>query len=197
MEHAATQAHETGLIEIALVIVLAVSVGLLLMRLKQPPLVGFILAGVLLGPSGLGLVASSNENITMLAELGVLMLLFFIGMELSLKAFVAALKPAVQIAFGQLAASMAITFGLMAISEATLAEALILGFIIALSSTVVAMKMLDDIGELRSESGRIAVAVLIAQDLAVVPMLIVATSLGGEGEIGWPVSSGISAGAPS
>ena len=185
MEHAATQAHETGLIEIALVIVLAVSVGLLLMRLKQPPLVGFILAGVLLGPSGLGLVASSNENITMLAELGVLMLLFFIGMELSLKAFVAALKPAVQIAFGQLAASMAITFGLMAISEATLAEALILGFIIALSSTVVAMKMLDDIGELRSESGRIAVAVLIAQDLAVVPMLIVATSLGGEGEIGW------------
>ncbi|MEN3791158.1 cation:proton antiporter [Fulvimarina sp. MAC3] len=187
MELAADQAHGTGLTEIAFVIVMAVSVGMLLMRLKQPPLVGFILAGALLGPSGLGFISTSNENITMLAEMGVLMLLFFIGMELSLKAFVASLKPAVLIAGGQLLAAMAISFGLMAISNATLSEAIILGFIIALSSTVVAMKMLEDIGELRSEPGRIAVAVLIAQDLAVVPMLIIATSLGGEGldAAGW------------
>ncbi len=176
---------ETGLIAIAFVIVVAVTVGLGLMRLRQPPLVGFILAGVLLGPSGLGVIATSNENVTMLAEMGVLMLLFFIGMELSLKAFVASLKPAIKIAGGQLATAMAISFGLMAISDATLAEAIILGFIIALSSTVVAMKMLEDIGELRHEPGRIAVAVLIAQDLAVVPMLIVATSLGGSEAVSW------------
>nr|WP_245197558.1 cation:proton antiporter [Jiella mangrovi] len=170
---------------IAFVILVAVLAGLGLMRLRQPPLVGFILAGVLLGPSGVGLVSTSDENVTMLAEMGVLMLLFFIGMELSLKAFVATLRPALLIAGGQLAAAMAITFGLKLISNATFAEALILGFIIALSSTVVAMKMLEDIGELRSEPGRIAVGVLIAQDLAVVPMLLVATSLGGEGEIAW------------
>ncbi|MEO9787239.1 MAG: cation:proton antiporter, partial [Aurantimonas coralicida] len=176
---------DTGLTAIAFVIVVAVNAGLGLMRLRQPPLVGFILAGVLLGPSALGVISTSNENVTMLAEMGVLMLLFFIGMELSLKAFVASLKPAVQIAGGQLIAAMVISFGLMAISEATLAEAIILGFIIALSSTVVAMKMLEDIGELRQEPGRIAVAVLIAQDLAVVPMLIVATSLGGEEAVSW------------
>ncbi len=181
----AAHGSETGLIAIAFVIVVAVTVGLGLMRLRQPPLVGFILAGVLLGPSGLGVIATSNENVTMLAEMGVLMLLFFIGMELSLKAFVASLKPAVKIAGGQLVAAMAISFGLMAISDATLAEAIILGFIIALSSTVVAMKMLEDIGELRHEPGRIAVAVLIAQDLAVVPMLIVATSLGGSEAVSW------------
>ncbi|MBO0663632.1 cation:proton antiporter [Jiella sp. CQZ9-1] len=163
----------------------AVLAGLGLMRLKQPPLVGFILAGVLLGPSGLGVVSTSDENVTMLAEMGVLMLLFFIGMELSLKAFVATLKPAVKIAGGQLAAAMAITFGLKLISNATLAEAIILGFIIALSSTVVAMKMLEDIGELRTEPGRIAVGVLIAQDLAVVPMLIISTSLGGTEKVDW------------
>ncbi|WP_245396666.1 cation:proton antiporter [Jiella sonneratiae] len=170
---------------IAFVILVAVLAGLGLMRLKQPPLVGFILAGVLLGPSGLGFVSTADENVTLLAEMGVLMLLFFIGMELSLKAFVATLKPALLIAGGQLAAAMAITFGLKLISDATYAEAIILGFIIALSSTVVAMKMLEDIGELRSEPGRIAVGVLIAQDLAVVPMLLVATSLGGSGEVAW------------
>ncbi|MCQ0988314.1 cation:proton antiporter [Jiella marina] len=184
MEEAAA-GHATDLTAIAFVILVAVLAGLGLMRLRQPPLVGFILAGVLLGPSGLGFVSTSDENVTMLAEMGVLMLLFFIGMELSLKAFVAMLKPAVLVAGGQLASAMAITFGLKLISEATYAEAIILGFIIALSSTVVAMKMLEDIGELRTEPGRIAVGVLIAQDLAVVPMLIIATSLGGSEEIAW------------
>lgn len=185
MEEAVVGAHGTGLTEIAFVIVVAVTVGLGLMRLKQPPLVGFILAGVLLGPSGLEIISTSNENVTMLAEMGVLMLLFFIGMELSLKAFVASLKPAVQIAGGQLLAAMAISFGLMLISKATLAEAIILGFIIALSSTVVAMKVLEDLGELRAEPGRVAVAVLIAQDIAVVPMLIIASSLGGDEAADW------------
>ncbi|ORE98531.1 cation:proton antiporter [Aurantimonas sp. 22II-16-19i] len=177
--------HAGDLTVIAFVILVAVVSGLGLMRLRQPPLVGFILAGVFLGPSGLGFVSTSDENVTMLAEMGVLMLLFFIGMELSLKAFVATLKPALVIASGQLLAAMAITFGLKLISDATLAEAIILGFIIALSSTVVAMKMLEDIGELRGEPGRIAVGVLIAQDIAVVPMLLISTSLGASDEIDW------------
>lgn len=181
-------AHGTGLIEVAFVIVVAVTAGLLLMRLRQPPMVGFILAGVALGPTGLGVIDDS-ANVSALAEMGVLMLLFFIGMELSLKAFVQTLKPAAMIAGGQLLAAMAISFGLKAVSSATISEAIILGFIIALSSTVVAMKMLEDIGELRTEVGRIAVGVLIAQDIAVVPMLILATSLGDAGPggagIGW------------
>ncbi|WP_245515164.1 cation:proton antiporter [Jiella endophytica] len=177
--------HAGDLTVVAFVILVAVVAGLGLMRLKQPPLVGFILAGVLLGPSGAGLVSTSDENVTMLAEMGVLLLLFFIGMELSLKAFVATLRPALLIAGGQLAAALVITFGLKLISDATYAEAIILGFIIALSSTVVAMKMLEEIGELRGEPGRIAVGVLIAQDLAVVPMLLVSTSLGGSEEIAW------------
>ena len=177
--------HHVDLTVIAFVILVAVLAGLGLMRLKQPPLVGFILAGVFLGPDALGFVSTSDENVTVLAEMGVLMLLFFIGMELSLKAFVATLRPALLIAGGQLAAAMAITFTLKAISNATFAEALILGFIIALSSTVVAMKMLEDIGELRGEPGRIAVGVLIAQDIAVVPMLLISTSLGGTEEIAW------------
>lgn len=170
--------HGFPLIEIAIVIVIAVVAGLGLMRLRQPPLVGFILAGVVMGPTGFGLIAN-NDNVTALAEMGVLVLLFFIGTELSLKAFVSNLKPASIVALGQLGAAMLIGAGIAWLSNSTVAEAITLGFIIALSSTVVAMKMLDDMGALRKLPGRIAVAVLIAQDIAVVPMLILVSSIGG------------------
>jgi CPA2 family monovalent cation:H+ antiporter-2 len=172
--------HGFPLVEIAVVIVAAVVAGLGLMRLKQPPLVGFILAGVFLGPTGLGLI-DNNENVTALAEMGVLVLLFFIGTELSLKAFVSTLKPAVIVATGQLAAGMALGGGIVWLTGASVTEGIILGFIIALSSTVVAMKMLDEMGALRRMPGRITVGVMIAQDIAVVPMLILVSSFGGEG----------------
>lgn len=169
--------HAFPLTEVATVIGIAVVLGLGLMRLKQPPLVGFILAGVLLGPTGFGLIRT-NDNVTALAEMGVLVLLFVIGTELSLKAFVYSLKNALIVAAGQLAAAFTIAAGVSWVAGATASEAFILGFIIALSSTVVAMKMLDDMGVLRKEAGRIAVGVLIAQDIAVVPMLIFVSSLG-------------------
>ena len=171
--------HGFPLVEIAIVIVIAVVAGLVLMRLRQPPLVGFILAGVVMGPTGFGLI-DNNENVTALAEMGVLVLLFFIGTELSLKAFVANLRPAVIVAFGQLSAAMVIGAAITWLTGSTVAEGIILSFIIALSSTVVAMKMLEDMEALRKLPGRIAVAVLIAQDIAVVPMLILVSSLGGD-----------------
>ncbi|PYE26880.1 CPA2 family monovalent cation:H+ antiporter-2 [Rhizobium sp. PP-CC-3A-592] len=159
--------------------------GLGFLRLRQPPLVGFILAGVALGPTGLGFIADS-ANVTLLAEMGVIVLLFFIGMELSIRAFILSLRQALLVAGGQIGVSVGVALLVSAVSGTPFAEGLILGFVVALSSTVVAMKMLDDRGELRGETGRIAVGVLIAQDIAVVPMLILVTSLGGadSGEIG-------------
>jgi CPA2 family monovalent cation:H+ antiporter-2 len=174
-------AHGDALIGIAVVVAVAALMGLGFMRLKQPPLVGFILAGLALGPTGAGVIANSS-SVTLLAEMGVVVLLFFIGMELSIRAFVLTLRQAVLVAGGQIIAAMGISVLLAWGSGATKYEAIILGFIIATSSTVVAMKMLDDMGVLRGEAGRVAVGVLIAQDLAVVPMLIFVTSLGG-GEI--------------
>lgn len=172
-------AHAFPLIEVAFVIVVAVAFGLGLMRLRQPPLVGFIMAGVIMGPTGFGLI-STNENVTALAEMGVLILLFFIGIELSLKAFVISLRPALIIATGQFAAAMCIGLGISTLTNAGISEGIILGFIIAVSSTVVAMKILDDAGELRRDPGKIAIGVLIAQDIAIVPMLIFISALGGE-----------------
>jgi CPA2 family monovalent cation:H+ antiporter-2 len=178
----ATIAHEAAgqasMIAIAVVVAVAALLGLGFMRLRQPPLVGFILAGITLGPTGAGLI-SNSENVTLLAEMGVILLLFFIGMELSIKAFVFTLRGALTVAMGQIAAAMILSGAMAFLTGAAVGEAIILGFIIALSSTVVAMKMLDEMGQLRGEAGRIAVAVLIAQDLAVVPMLIFVSSLGG------------------
>jgi CPA2 family monovalent cation:H+ antiporter-2 len=168
---------------IALVVGIALMCGLALARLKQPAIVGYILAGVVLGPSGLGLV-EDRAQISLLAELGVLMLLFLIGMELSLRAFktvwrIALLGTGLQIG-GALAAMLLFSLVL----DWPLELAMLLGFVVALSSTAVAIKMLDDIGELRSEVGRRAVAILIAQDLAVVPMMLVLNGMASEGGFG-------------
>ena len=157
-----------GLEAIAIVALVALFMGLLLVRLSQPPIVGYILAGILLGPTGLGLIHHS-EAITLLAELGVLLLLFLIGMEISIRAFVLVLRPAVTVALGQLAVALAITSLFGFILDWSVEQILLFGFVVAVSSTAVAIKILEDIGELRTEIGRITVGVMVAQDIAIVP----------------------------
>jgi CPA2 family monovalent cation:H+ antiporter-2 len=170
----------TSLDEIALVSLVAVALGLGCMRLRQPPIVGYIIAGVLLGPTGFGVVQQSH-SVETLAELGVLLLLFLIGMEISIRAFVLVLRPASLIAAGQIASALLITWGFGSIAGWNLQQIVLLGFIIAISSTAVTLKILEEIRELRTEVGRIAVGVMIAQDIAIVPMLIVADGFGGDG----------------
>ncbi|MGE0233165.1 MAG: cation:proton antiporter [Flavobacteriaceae bacterium] len=167
----------TGL---AVVVAAAVLLGLGLTRLKQPAVVGYIIAGVILGPSGLQLVDRSG-SMSVLAELGVVMLLFLIGMELSLKAFMRVIGPSLFVVAGQIAIAAAFTFAFGAVLGWPTGQSLLLAFIIALSSTAVAIKMLDDIDELRAPIGQITVGVLIAQDIIAIPMLIFADSLGGRG----------------
>ncbi len=170
----------TDLGSIAGVAMVAVLLGIVFVRLRQPPIVGYILAGILLGPTGLGLVHQSH-SIELLAELGVLLLLFLIGMEISIRAFVRVLAPALLVAGGQLLAGLTISalFGL--ILGWSLPQIVLLGFIVAVSSTAVAIKILEEIDELRTATGRIAIGVLIAQDIAIAPMLIIAEGFGGNG----------------
>ncbi len=175
--------HLAELTGIALVTTVAVFSGFALLALRQPPVVGYILAGVVLGPTGFGLVTETG-SIALLAELGVVMLLFLVGMELSVRAFAAAASWAVVVVIGQIAAALAISgvFGLLLGWSIELV--VLLGFIVAISSTAVAVQMLSDVNELRTRVGRITIGVLIAQDVAVVPMLIVITSFGGDSGIG-------------
>ena len=86
--------HEAELLTTTFLMLSAIGCGLVLKLVKQPPLVGYILAGLFIGPSGMGLIDYSEE-ISSLAELGIILLLFIIGMELSVKAFLTVVRPAV------------------------------------------------------------------------------------------------------
>ncbi len=169
---------ETGfeLTEIAIVIAVALSFGLILGWLRQPAIVGYIIAGVVLGPSGFGLV-QDREQIAFLAELGVLLLLFAIGMELSIQAFRAVLKFAVIGTLAQIVISMGVVAIVAFLFGWPWQLAVLVGFAVSLSSTAVAIKMLEEVGELRRETGRRAVGILIAQDLAIVPMMLIIATL--------------------
>jgi len=173
-------AHHVDLTGIAVVVLGALGLGFALEKLKQPAIVGYIVAGVVLGPAGLALV-KAREGIEVLAELGVLLLLFIIGMELSLRSFLRIWKIAVSTTLVQITASTGIMLGLTQFSDVPWQLAVLLGFVVALSSTAVAIKILDGIGELRTKVGQITVGVLIAQDIAVVPMMLTVSALGGDG----------------
>ena len=173
----------TSLTFIAMVAVVALLCGMALTRLRQPAIVGYIFAGVVLGPSGFGLV-EDRAQINVLAELGVLMLLFLIGMEVSLRAFRSVLGVALLGAALQVAVSVGVMLLLSLVLGWPVGLAVLLGFVVAISSTAVAIKILDDIGELRTQVGRSAVGVLIAQDLAVVPMMLVLNAMASEAGLG-------------
>jgi CPA2 family monovalent cation:H+ antiporter-2 len=189
--------HEAGLIAIAVVGLAALLCGMAMTWLRQPAIVGYILAGVILGPSLLGIV-SERENIQILADIGVLLLLFLIGMELSLKSFMRVWKVAIGCMALQVAGALGFNFLLAYALGWSPGAAMVGGFVMALSSTAVAIKILEDIGELDSDTGRLTIAVLIAQDLAVVPMMLIVRNMSGRmnsdggGGIGWVGAAQIS-----
>lgn len=173
MEHA----HIDTLTSIALVTTAALLCGLALIRLRQPAIVGYILAGVALGPTGLKLV-SNTESVQVLAELGVIMLLFLIGMELSLRSFKPVYKTALSAAALQILAAFAVFWGIGHALDWSMQRVIVFSFATALSSTAVSIKILEETEELRTPVGRTTVSVLIAQDLAVIPMLLIIGAFG-------------------
>ena len=171
----------TQLTQITIVLCSALAGGVLLRRIKQPPLIAYMLVGAILGPSGAGFVETS-DNISILAEIGITLLLFIVGLELSLQAFKRVYRKTLLIVFVQIAACVGFTFIIGQVFDWSLARILVLGFAISISSTAVAIGVLEDIDELRTEIGQLAVGISVAQDLTVPFMIIIILSLsGGQG----------------
>jgi CPA2 family monovalent cation:H+ antiporter-2 len=179
----------TGL---ALVMGVALLCGLGMRRLGQPPIVGYIIAGVAMGPSALGLVGD-REGIAFLAELGVLLLLFLIGMEMSLYAFREVWRVAIGATLLQIGAGIIVMLPAALLFGWPLSAAVVLGFVAALSSTAVVIKLLEQMNILRQPVGQIIVGILIAQDLAVVPMLITLDLMATERFSPWQVAKFVGA----
>src|SRR5438094_5706101 len=168
--------------DLAIIFAGSLLVILVFHRLKLPALPGFIVAGVVLGPNALGLVSDVHQ-VESLAEVGVILLLFTIGIEVSLSRL---REMGRQVVIGG-GAQVLLTVGLGAALAVGLGlawpVAVLLGFLVALSSTAIVLKGLADKGEIDTPHGRLATGVLIFQDLCVVPMMLVLPYLaGGAGE---------------
>lgn len=158
--------------ELAAIAALGVFVTLVLSRLRLPAVAGLLLAGALAGPAGFGLV-TSVDAIDVLAEVGVVFLLFTIGLEFSLSRLRTIFK---QVAVsGLLQVSLttaAVALGAMALGQPT-GRAVFFGFVFALSSTAIVLRALTERRELDAPHGRFIVGTLIFQDLCVVPMVLI------------------------
>jgi Kef-type K+ transport system membrane component KefB len=167
---------------LGLIVVAATAAALLARPLRVPTIVAFLLAGVVLGPL-LGLLESDyapghDAPVDLIAELGIVLLLFLVGLELSFAKIRDVGKVAVVAGLGQVVFTAAGGFVLAWLLGFAVVPALFLAVALTFSSTVVVVKVLDQKGELDSLYGRIAVGIFLVQDLVVIIMLTVLTGLG-------------------
>jgi Kef-type K+ transport system membrane component KefB len=173
--------------EFALLLIAAAVAGALFVRLKQPVLIAYIVIGIALGPAGFGVV-QAHDQINLLAQIGVTVLLFVVGLKLDLQ-HVRHIGPvALATGLGQLTFTIVFGFILILLLGKTPIEALYVAVALTFSSTIIIVKLLSDKRELDSLHGRIAVGFLIVQDLAVVLAMMAMSALktpDGGGELLW------------
>lgn len=162
---------EQLLLELALLFALCVGVAVTFHRLRLPPIVGFLVAGVLVGPHAIALV-QHEEMVRELAEVGIVVMLFAVGLEVPLRQL-RRLRRAILVGGSvQIAGTVLVTAVICWFIGMSWPAAVFLGFLLSLSSTAASSKMLIDHGELSAPHGRTVLGIAVAQDLAVVPMIL-------------------------
>lgn len=164
--------------EIMIIFILSIIVILFCYRIKLPPIVGFLITGILAGPYGFGFVQNVTD-VEMLANIGIVLLLFSVGMEFSVKKiieykryfFIGGVLQVLFTTLGGIAAGY--------ITGASLGESIMLGFLLSLSSTAIVLRMLDDKSQTDSPQGKFIIGVLIFQDIVAIPMMLVTPLLSG------------------
>ena len=164
-----------------LLIVLAVAIagGMLARWLRLPVILGYLAGGIAIGPFGMGWVHDTG-TIDSLANIGVVLLLFAIGLEFSLKELLKLGKVAVLGGIAQIVLTSIVGFGLGRAVGLSITGSVFFGFIISLSSTMVVLKLLMDRGEIDTTHGRVMLGILLMQDLSVVPMMVAMPAVAGQ-----------------
>lgn len=168
--------HHHALTHLAVILAAAFIGGAVFQKLKQPALVGYIVVGIILGPSVLGLV-EERDNIGFMAELGILLLLFIAAMELDLHNFKKVARVSIITCAAQIGAGLIVMGAIAYFLDWPLNRAILLGFAVSLSSTAVALKILDDTGLTKTRIGEKSIGILISQDIAVIPMILIIGAL--------------------
>ena len=163
--------------DIAIVMVAAFAGGLVARALGLPLILGYILAGVIVGPNTGGLTVGSAHEIELLAEIGVALLLFTIGLEFPLSALAPVKKVALIGTPIQMILTIGLGYGIAALMGLGWYEAVWFGALISISSTAIVLKTLTEQDVLGTLSSRVIIGMLVVQDLAVVPLLILLPEL--------------------
>ncbi|MBI3725568.1 cation:proton antiporter [bacterium] len=183
------------LFDVAKILGVAAVLVLVLGRLRQPAVLGYLLAGVLVGPAGLGLI-SDLARIDQIAEVGVLLLMFAVGLESSLDRLRPVRRLAVLGGMLQVGLTVLLTCLVLRAIGWGWGRAIFLGCILAMSSTTIVMRSLHERGETDAPHGQVALGILIVQDLAVVPITIVLPTLvSGKEDVLGPALAAIGKGA--
>lgn len=167
----ATGSPDALLIESLVVILASVGAIALLTRVGLPATVGYLLAGLVIGPHGLQSLAASDET-KFLAELGITFLMFMVGLEFSLPTMIRAHTHVFGAGSLQVGLTSLIVAGSAMLLGTSWPAAILLGGAVAMSSTAIALKQLADQGEISTQHGRLALGVLLFQDLATLPFLV-------------------------
>jgi len=164
--------------DIVIIFVLSIAILFICHRLRVPAIVGFLLAGILAGPYGLGLVKAVHE-VELLAEVGVVLLLFTIGIELSLEKLLQIKKSVLMGGSIQVLLTFLVTFVIVRQLGQPVGNSIFIGFLISLSSTAIVLKLIQERAEVDSPHGRTALGILIFQDIIIVPMILITPLLAG------------------
>ncbi|RPJ51211.1 MAG: hypothetical protein EHM23_34415, partial [Acidobacteria bacterium] len=158
--------------DLAYVFIAAISGGFLAWRLRQPVIIGYVLAGVVISPLTPGPSVSDVHSLELFAEIGVVLLMFSVGMEFSLKELLQARWVAFVGGPLGIALSIAMGLGVGSLMGWAPAQGIVLGAVISVASTMVLTRLLVDQGQLRTTAGRIMVAITLVEDFAVVVLVV-------------------------
>ncbi len=157
--------------DIVIILFSAIVIIVICSKLNIPSVVGFLLTGIIIGPYATGLIKDTHD-IELLAEIGIVLMMFIIGIEFSIKKLNKIKNLIIFAGGGQVLITVAVVAAIAFLLDFSFTQSLFFGFLVSLSSTAIVLKLLQDKKQIDSQHGKIELAILLFQDLCVVPMVI-------------------------